>query len=70
MHSAKKGNSCRSQQAYLGLDLGTQGVRCVGVVETGEVVGLVEHALAPPLPTSPGRSEQDAEGWWVACCEA
>ncbi|MCX7598750.1 MAG: FGGY-family carbohydrate kinase, partial [Armatimonadetes bacterium] len=47
-----------------------QGVRCVGVVETGEVVGLVEHALAPPLPTSPGRSEQDAEGWWVACCEA
>lgn len=59
----------RSRDVYLGLDLGTQGVRCVAVACDGEVTASAEQALGPASPTAPGYSEQDAEDWWAACCE-
>ena len=54
----------------VGLDLGTQGVRCLAVAGDGVVVAAAERALAAPPEMPPGRSEQDAEGWWAASCEA
>jgi xylulokinase len=60
----------RVSQAYLGLDLGTQGVRCVAVDEAGGVLASVEKALPPPPEVSAGRAEQEAEAWWPVCAEA
>lgn len=60
----------RKSTVYIGLDLGTQGVRCLAVAGDGEVVASVERSLGPATPSPPGRSEQDAEDWWATCCEA
>jgi len=51
----------------LGLDVGTSGVRCVAIDESGRLVASasVEYPLYSPHP---GWSEQLAEDWWAATC--
>jgi len=49
---------------WLGVDLGTQSVRAVGVSETGRVLGQGSHALTSRRDGP--RHEQDPEDWWHA----
>ncbi len=56
-------------QAYLGLDLGTQGVRCVAIDGDGRVLASAERSLPPPPRADAGRAEQDAESWWPASAD-
>ncbi|WP_029136621.1 FGGY-family carbohydrate kinase [Nakamurella lactea] len=54
---------------YLGIDIGTQGVRAALVAADGTVVGTG----ASPLRSSrreAGRHEQDPDEWWRALCQA
>jgi sugar (pentulose or hexulose) kinase len=53
---------------YLGLDLGTRGVRCAAVDDSGRVLTVLEKLLPKPPPLPPGQAEQDPESWWRACC--
>ncbi|MDP9348645.1 MAG: FGGY family carbohydrate kinase, partial [Gemmatimonadota bacterium] len=50
---------------FLGLDVGTSGVKAVLVGETGEGVASATTALSLSTP-QPGWAEQDPEGWWEA----
>ncbi len=50
---------------FLGIDLGTTGVKSVLVDEKGAVVATVSAGLAVSRP-HPGWSEQDPEDWWRA----
>ena len=47
----------------LGIDIGTSGVRCLVVDETGSIVGRGSAPLPAPKVSGP-RLEQDAEFWW------
>jgi xylulokinase len=51
--------------AYLGLDLGTTGVRALIIDRTGQVLGsaTAEHPLHNPAP---GWMEQAPEDWWAS----
>jgi sugar (pentulose or hexulose) kinase len=51
---------------FLGIDVGTQGVRVVLVDQAGKLVGSSEKAF--PL-TSHSREEQSPQQWWDACYE-
>ncbi|MGI3185656.1 xylulokinase [Nioella aestuarii] len=53
---------------YLGLDLGTSGLRAVLVDAAGTLVAAAEHA-APVSHPAPGHSEQDP-AHWIDCCRA
>ncbi|HWF49664.1 MAG TPA: FGGY family carbohydrate kinase [Solirubrobacteraceae bacterium] len=53
-----------SDGAWLGVDLGTQGVRALAVSARGEVLAAAERPLAS-CRTGP-RHEQDPEEWWTA----
>lgn len=54
---------------FLGLDLGTSGVRVVAVERSGSLVA--ESGAGYPLLTpQPGWTEQDANQWWAACVSA
>jgi len=53
---------------YLGLDVGTSGLRALLVDENGVVAGAGEAAYAVSHP-APGWSEQDP-AQWIAACEA
>ncbi|AZS87321.1 carbohydrate kinase [Streptomyces griseoviridis] len=55
-------------EAWLGVDLGTQGVRALLVTGDGTVLGGGTAPLAGNR--RPGRHEQDPEGWWRAVCAA
>lgn len=50
---------------FLGLDVGTSGVKAILVDETGEVVASATTPLALSTP-QPGWAEQDPESWWAA----
>ncbi len=50
-----------SEALYLGIDLGTSGVRCAVVDATGQ-----ERAQAQIRYAAPAQSEADAEDWWRA----
>ncbi len=54
---------------YLGIDLGTSGVKIVLVDDAQELVGSAESPLDVGRP-HPLWSEQDPEAWWVATCKA
>jgi xylulokinase len=55
--------------AFIGVDVGTGGVRVLAVDESGEV--LAEASAEYPLHSPhPGWSEQDPEDWWRATKEA
>lgn len=51
---------------YLGLDLGTSGLRGILVTQTGQVVADAESVIATSIP-QPGWSEQNPEDWINAC---
>ena len=53
---------------YLGLDLGTSGLKAILTDDVGTVVASVEHHYPNPHPHN-GWSEQDPADW-VAACEA
>lgn len=55
-------------KAWLGVDLGTQGVRATIVYQDGTVIGSGEAQLESRR--SSGRHEQDPERWWMATNEA
>lgn len=51
---------------YLGLDLGTSGVRAVAVDRCGGRRAVTSAPLEPPLRGPAGASEQDPDYWWHA----
>ena len=52
-------------ELFLGIDIGTQGVRAVIAGASGELIAEASRRLAEePLDLSPGWSEQDPEQWW------
>src|SRR5271165_2037362 len=55
----------RSVMPFLGLDLGTTGVRALLIDSTGQVLGsaTAEHPLLSPAP---GWMEQNPDDWWHA----
>lgn len=54
---------------YLGIDLGTSGVKAVLVDESGAIVAQASGSLDVSRP-APGFSEQDPEAWWHATVNA
>jgi xylulokinase len=50
---------------FLGLDVGTSGVKAVLVAESGDVVATATTPLSLSTP-QPGWAEQDPEAWWQA----
>ncbi len=53
---------------YLGLDLGTSGLRGILVDDTGQVISDAEAIISTSTP-KPGWSEQDPSDWIRACTE-
>ncbi len=51
--------------AFLGLDIGTSGVKAILVVQSGEVCATAITPLALSTP-QPGWAEQDPDAWWRA----
>ena len=58
-----------TEDAVLGLDVGTSGVRAILVRPSGEVVASATSSLAMSTPR-PGWAEQDPEDWWAASVAA
>ena len=57
-------------EIVIGIDLGTQGVRCLAVNSAGTVLSTVEQHIKPSTPDLPdGWLEQDANDWWHATSE-
>lgn len=56
-------------RVWLGIDLGTQGVRAVLADGTGEVLGSGSAPLRRDHRDGP-RHEQDPAEWWTATCAA
>ncbi|MEA3178518.1 MAG: xylulokinase [Gammaproteobacteria bacterium] len=54
---------------YLGIDIGTSGVKAVLVDDSGAIVGQSSAPLVVDRP-QPGFSEQDPESWWQATVSA
>ena len=54
---------------YLGIDIGTSGVKAVLVDESGAIVAQASDSLDVSRP-APGFSEQDPEAWWHATVNA
>jgi xylulokinase len=58
-----------AEALFLGIDVGSQGVRLVAAGEGGAAVSRASAPLAS-LPTVPGTHEQDPAAWWPAVCRA
>ncbi|MEO8561899.1 MAG: xylulokinase [bacterium] len=54
-----------SQSLFLGLDVGTSGVKAILVAPSGEVMATATTPLSMSTP-KPGWAEQDPEAWWEA----
>ena len=54
-----------SEPLFLGLDVGTSGVKAILVATSGEVVASATSPLTMATP-HPGWAEQDPEAWWHA----
>src|SRR3546814_7078074 len=54
---------------FLGIDIGTSGVKAVALDETGAVAAQGVAALSVQRP-HPGWSEQDPDAWWLATTAA
>ena len=57
------------EQLFLGLDVGTSGVKAVLVASTGDVRASSTSPLTMQTP-QPGWAEQDPEAWWQATLTA
>ena len=58
-----------AEGVFLGLDIGTSGVRAILVRPAGEVVAAATSPLTLSTPR-PGWAEQDPEDWWAASIAA
>ena len=58
-----------ARAVFLGIDVGTSGVKAILVDESGDVVALATHALSLATP-EPGWAEQHPEDWWRATIAA
>lgn len=54
-----------AESVFLGLDVGTSGVKAILVAPSGEVVASATSPLTMATP-QPGWAEQDPEAWWQA----
>ena len=63
--AAMTGASDRDDRRYLGIDLGTQGVRAVLVAADGEILGSGRCSLGSDRRDGV-RHEQDPQEWWTA----
>jgi xylulokinase len=54
-----------AESVFLGLDVGTSGVKAILVAPSGDVVASATSALSMSTP-QPGWAEQDPEAWWQA----
>jgi len=55
---------------YLGIDIGTSGVKALLIDDEGKVLGDAAAPAAEPLRPHPGWSEQDPADWWRATLAA
>ena len=56
---------------FLGIDLGTTGLKVTLLTETGQLIGS-EYCEYPILSPQPGYAEQDPQAWWdgfIASCQ-
>jgi len=58
-----------ARDVFLGIDIGTSGVKAILVAESGEVVAAAMQGLALSTP-EPGWAEQHPEDWWQATIAA
>ena len=64
-------NLSNRDDLFIGIDLGTGGVRALAVTATGRVVARSKVPLGPSLPVRmEGGHEQDPLAWWEAVCRA
>ncbi len=54
-----------AEPLFLGLDVGTSGVKAILVAQSGDVVASATSPLTMATP-QPGWAEQDPEAWWQA----
>lgn len=54
---------------YIGIDLGTSGVKSIAMTEQGEILASCTIPLVVSRP-KPLWSEQDPSAWWEATCES
>jgi xylulokinase len=58
-----------SERVFLGLDVGTSGVKAILVSCSGDVLAAATSPLTMATPR-PGWAEQDPEAWWAASLQA
>lgn len=63
-------DSHRQRDCFLGIDLGTSGVRCIAVDGDGAPCAEARAALPESSRPSEGYSEQDPADWWEATAVA
>jgi len=54
-----------AKRSFVGIDVGTTGVKALALTPSGEVLGRAEEEYGLSAP-QPGWSEQDPEDWWRA----
>src|SRR5262245_50779869 len=52
---------------YLGLDIGTSGVKAILIDRAGKALGEATAKSVEPVRPHPGWSEQNPADWWTAC---
>jgi xylulokinase len=55
---------------YLGLDIGTSGVKALLIDRAGRPLGEAHAAAVEPVRPQPGWSEQNPSDWWAAVLDA
>ena len=55
---------------YLGIDIGTSGVKALLIDERGRALGDASAAAVEPVRPNPGWSEQNPADWWTATLAA
>jgi xylulokinase len=55
---------------YLGIDIGTSGVKALLIDEHGRALGDASAAAVEPVRPHPGWSEQNPADWWTATLDA
>ena len=56
--------------SYLGIDIGTSGVKAILIDRAGKALGEATAKSVEPVRPHPGWSEQNPADWWSACLEA
>ena len=55
---------------YLGIDIGTSGVKALLIDRAGSPLGEATAKAVEPIRPHPGWSEQNPADWWTATLEA